>query len=183
MVQDLKKEVEGFKTQLKRRRSSHAEGQGNGSARHPKARRGSKGSPLPARTEKCGTSSSPPSALDTDHDDLGSDEWSSSDNEVRRRPGGRGYRDARHGHRRLSAPAREHGAMEQGFYPYSGAPGGYAYGAPLYYPPVYPGYGGGGYPTGMPMGMQVSVFFFFFSFETDVGESFVEPPLLLSFVP
>lgn len=155
MVQGLQEEMEGVKTQLKRRRSSLAEGDGSGSAKYPKARRGSKGSPLQARGEKRGPSSSPPSALDSDHDDLRSDEWSSSDDEARRREVGRGYRDARHHHRRLSAPAR--GRMERGYYPYGGPPGVYPYAAPLFYPPVYPGFGGGGYATGMPMGIQVGV--------------------------
>lgn len=157
MVQGLQEEMEGVKTQLKRRRSSPAEGEG--STRHPKARRGSKGSPFQARPEKRGPSSSPPSALDSDHDNLGSGEWSSSDDEARRRGGGRGDQDAHHHHRRLSAPARGRGAMEQGYYPYGGPPRVYPGVAPLFYPPMYPGYGGGGggaYATGMPMGIQVS---------------------------
>lgn len=161
LVQDLREEVK----ELKRRRSSPAEGGGSGNTRHPKARRGSKGSPIRARPEKRGPSSSPPSGLDSNDDDLGSDEWSSSDDEAKRRAGGRGYRGAQHRHRRLSAPARGRGAMEQGFYPYGAPPGGYPYPAPMFFPPMYPGYGGGGYAPGMPMGMQVSVAVF--SFESD----------------
>ena len=154
MVEGLQEEMKGVKTQLKRRRSSPAEGEGSGSTRHPKARRDSKASPLRPRPEKGGPSSSPPSALDSDHDDLGSEEWSSSDDGSTRRAGGKGYRDAHRGQRRLSAPASGSGAMEQGFYPYGGPQGGYPYAAPMFYPPVYPGYGGG-YAPGMPMGMQV----------------------------
>lgn len=156
MVQGLQEEMEGVKSQLKRRRSSPAEREGSGNTRHPKARRGSKGSPLRPRPEKRGPSTSPVSALDSDHDDLGSDEWSSSDDESRTRGGGRGYRDAHRSHRRLSAPARGHGAMEQGFYPYGCPQGVYPYAAPMFYPPVHQGYGGRGYAPGMPMEMPVS---------------------------
>lgn len=157
VVQGIEDELQGVKSRmnaLKRNRSSAAELEGGGSSRLPKVCRGSKGSPFRARHEKRGPWSSPPSALDSDHNDSCPGECSSSDDGATRREGkGRGssgYRDAHHHHRRLSAPARGGGAIEQGYYPYVAPPGAYPFAAP---PPLgYYHYGGGPPPQGAAPG-------------------------------
>lgn len=176
-LKGLQEDVQGIKSELKRRRSSAGEEGGSGSrSRHSKARRRQKSSPFRAGDEMRDPSRSPPPAPDSDQDGSCSGERSSSDGERSRRAGSMGYRDAHHPRRRLSAPARGGGAMEQGYYPYGVSPGAYTYAAPppvgYYhyaggppphplqgaapgYPAAYPGYGIGGHPTGLPTGTQV----------------------------
>lgn len=152
---EFKEEMQWIKTQLKRRLSGAAEFEGSDS-RLPKVRRGgSKGSPSRARQDKRGPCSSPHSALDSDHNDSYSGEWSSSDDEATRRGGrsggSRGYRDSGHHGRRSSAPARGGGAVDHEYYHHNVAPPGVYHLAALPPPSPYH-YWGGPHPQGATPG-------------------------------